>query len=156
MLDAPSPLVAFLDAHTLASIIVFPGATDWATAARSRTAEAGQAPPARPLLVDVALSGRLNFQALVRNRLAAEDRESVGAVGQPRLGTLQRGELLVEVLRAARVELLLVEIVGALIGSLVLIAGRLGTEVGDRLLDPLALAREELVGVIGIHRVQRM
>jgi hypothetical protein len=67
------------------------------------------------------------------------------------LGALHRRELLLEVSGASRIELLLVKRLGALVARLVLIVCRHGIELGDRLLDALALAREKLTGSLGVH-----
>ena len=61
-------------------------------------------------LLDRALRGRDGLEALVGDRLAALDREPVRARGEPLLGTLERRELRLEVLRAAGVELVLIEV----------------------------------------------
>jgi hypothetical protein len=66
--------------------------------------------PERALLFDRPFSSRKRLEAVVRNRLAALDREPVGSRGQTLLGALQRGEPLAEVVREALVELVKVEI----------------------------------------------
>ena len=85
-------------------------------------------------------------------RLAALHGQPVGPVGQPRLGALDGGELVLEVGGAARVELLLVEVLGAAVVGLLAVGGGLRAELGDLTLDALALGGEELVGAIGVHR----
>src|SRR3954471_7645791 len=104
------------------------------------------------LFRDRSLGGRQRLEAAVGDRVAALHGQPVLPVGQPRLGPLDGGELVLEVLRATRVELLLIEVLRAAILGLVAIAGRLRAELGDLPLDPLALGGEELVGAIGVHR----
>src|SRR3954468_4397193 len=60
-------------------------------------------------LLDRALRGRDDLEPRVGDRLAALDREPVRARGESLLGTLERRQLLLEVLGAAGVELVLVE-----------------------------------------------
>ena len=104
------------------------------------------------LFRDRALGGRQRLEPPVGDRLAALHGQPVRPGGQPRLGALDGGELLLEVRRATRVELLLVEVLRAAILGLVAVAGGLGAELGDLQLDPLALGGEELVGAVGVHR----
>jgi len=100
--------------------------------------------PARALLVRGALGRRQDFEAFVRNRLAAFDRESVGAVDETLLGSFDGRELLAQVVFQALVELVLVEIGGEvcrieLIGRLAVV---LACPPGERALDPRALGRQ--------------
>src|SRR5918992_4925131 len=64
------------------------------------------------LLFDSALGGGYRLEPLVRDGLAALDREPVGAGCEPRLGPLDGGEGLTEVVREALVQLVCVEVRG--------------------------------------------
>src|SRR3954451_20142530 len=103
------------------------------------------------LLLDGALGGRERLEAPVRDRVAALHGEPVRAVDKPCLGALEGRDLVPEVPGAARVELLLVEGLRAPLSKLVLVAGLVAPELGDRLLDPVALAREQPAGVFRLH-----
>src|SRR5690349_20869714 len=70
------------------------------------------------LLIDGALRERVGLEPAVGNGLSAHDGEPVGPVLEPRLGTLERGELVAIVLEAARVELVLVEALVVLVAWL--------------------------------------
>src|SRR5262245_38865073 len=59
-----------------------------------------------------AFGGRDGLEPLVRNRLAALDRDAVGAGRQPGLGALDGGQLLAQTFGQAFIELVLVEIAG--------------------------------------------
>ena len=99
------------------------------------------------------LRRRNRLEAFVRNRLAAFDRKPVRAGGQPRLGPLDRGELLAEVVRPSRVKLVLVE-VGGLTRRVLFVLQLtrvLMAEPGQRTLDPCALGGEELPCPLRIH-----
>ena len=64
----------------------------------------------RALLLDGQLGGRHDLEAAVRDRLAAQDGDAVGARRKARLGPLDGGELLAEVVRETAVELVLVQV----------------------------------------------
>jgi hypothetical protein len=98
--------------------------------------------------LDRALGGRERLEAGVRDGSAALDREAVRAGGESRLGAIDGFQLRSQVGRLGRVELILVERLGVRVTRLV--AVRL-TELGDRLLDALALTREQLACAFGIH-----
>src|SRR5204862_4991226 len=105
------------------------------------------------LLLDGALGGGDRFQARVGDRLAALYGQPVGAVGEPRLGALHCRELLPKVLAAAGIELVLVQVLRVPIARLHAAVGLFGgTQLGERLLDALALAREQSAGAFSIHR----
>ena len=100
------------------------------------------------------LGRRDGLQTLVRDGLAAFDREPVRARGQARLGPLDRGEILAEIVGPSLVELVLVEI-GRLVRRILFIrqlTGVLMPEPGQRALDPRALGGEKFACPIRIHR----
>src|SRR5207247_3882114 len=88
-----------------------------------------------------ALGGRDRFQALVRNQLAALDREAVRAGREPGLGALDGGELFAECLCEPLVELVLVDVRCRvrLFLPIAQLAAVLVREPRERALDPLAL-----------------
>ena len=99
------------------------------------------------LLLDSQLCRRQSLEALVGNRLAALGGEAEGSRREPCLRALERRELGSEILCEARVELFLVEVLGASVAWFVLFGELLWAfllQLGDRLLDPLPLAREQL------------
>ena len=109
---------------------------------------------ASALLFGGSLGGRDGFQTLVRDRLAALDRDPVGAGGQSLLGSLDRGELLAEVVRTSLVQLVLVE-VGRQVRRILFIrqlTGVLVPEPRQRALDALALGGEKFACPLRIHR----
>ena len=73
------------------------------------------------LLLDRPFRRRQSFEARVRYRLAAVDGASVAPVREPRLRALNGRQLLAQIPFAARVELLLVEVLRAVFGGLVLL-----------------------------------
>ncbi len=106
------------------------------------------------MLLDGQLGRRQSLEALVGNRLAALGGEAEGSRREPCLRALQRRELGSEILGEARVELFLVEVLGASVARFVLFGQLLRAfliELGDRLLDLLPLAREQLAGAVRIH-----
>ena len=104
-------------------------------------------------LFDRPLGGRQGFETLVRNRLAALDREPVRARGEPRLGPLDRCELVAQVVGQALVELFLGELGGEVAGiEVVRLLARVGVRSsGQRALDTGALGGQEFAGPVGIH-----
>jgi hypothetical protein len=84
--------------------------------------------------------------------LAALDREPVRPGGEPRLGTLQSGELLAEVVRQALVELVLVQLRGEVsrIDVVRRLAGVLVAETGERPLDTRSLGGKQFLCTLGI------
>ena len=107
------------------------------------------------LLGEGQLGGRERLEALVRNRLAALCRDAVGPGLEPRLRPFDRLEPRFQVLAAAGVELVLVEALGVEVSGLdpvVALLGAAALQRGDLLLDQLALAGEQLLGAVGIHR----
>ena len=90
---------------------------------RSSSYERRSAPAEAILLLHGPLSSRARLEPPVRDRLAALDREPVRAVGQPGFGALHGGQLLEQILPAARVELVLVEVLGVLVAGLESIVG---------------------------------
>jgi len=110
---------------------------------------------ARALLVGRQLGRRDRLEPLVRDRLPALDREAVRPRREAGLGPLHGGELLTEILREARVELVLVETGGEArgiveVGPLVVLVA---PEPRERVLDPLALGRQQLTCPIPVHGV---
>ena len=93
------------------------------------------------------------LQTLVRDRLAAFDREPVRAGGQTCLGPLDRSELLAQIVRTSGVELVLVEVGGEIRRILFIrqLTGVLMPEPGQRALDPRALGGEKFACPIRIH-----
>ena len=92
-------------------------------------------------LFDCPLSRGDSFEAFVRNRRAALDREAVGPGGKTRFGTLNRSELLAQVVCLTLVELVLIQL-GCLVAWIRLVrrlAGVLLFQVGKGSLDPGAL-----------------
>ena len=90
------------------------------------------------LLGDRQLGGRVDLEAAVGDRLAAADREAVGAVGEARLGALEGGQAVLQVLGAAGVELVLVEALGvevAGLAALVALLRAIALDRGDLLLE---------------------
>ena len=101
------------------------------------------------------LGGREHLEALVRNRSPALDRKAVGAVGEPRLGALDRVQLAAEIIGQALVELVLVEVGREIrrVGVVRELAVVLLLEAGERPLDPFALGREKLTCPVVVHPV---
>ena len=100
------------------------------------------------------LGCRESLEALVRNRLAALDREAVRAGRKTRLRTLDGGELFPQIVCKTLVELVLVEI-GSLVGRIFLVrrlAGVLVHEPCERPLDPLAFSGQQFAGPVRIHQ----
>src|SRR4051794_21414636 len=100
------------------------------------------------LLLDGTLRPRDHLETLVGDRLAALDRQPVGAVAQALLGALDRGKLLAQLLGQALVELL-VEQFGRGVGRVLIVVGELVAalallEVGERALHARPLAGEQL------------
>jgi hypothetical protein len=100
-----------------------------------------------------ALGGRDRFEALVRDHFPALDRDAVCSGCKARLRTLHGRELLAQVVREPRIELVLIEI-GAQIPGVLLV--RLLTRVlvpapGECSLDSLALGGQQLARPLGIH-----
>jgi hypothetical protein len=90
---------------------------------------------------DCSLSGWDCFEAFVRNCLAALDREAVGSVGKTRFCTLDRSELLAQVVCLTLVELVLIQL-GREVAWIHLVhrlPGVLLFQVGKGSLDPGAL-----------------
>src|SRR6185437_13733782 len=97
--------------------------------------------------------GGARLEARVRNRLAALGRDAVRAGRQPRLGALDGGELLAQVLAETLVELVLVEIGGEVGGVDVvrfLAVVRVAAPI-ERPLDSRPLGGEKLACAIGVH-----
>src|SRR5262245_39194737 len=94
------------------------------------------------------------FEALVRDRLPALDREAVRAAGESRFGPIDCGQLLAQVVGQSRVELVLVEVGREARRILLLrqLARVLVTEPGQRAFDALSLGGQKLSGPFGIHR----
>ena len=80
----------------------------------------GSAAPADLLLLDSQLGRRQSLEALVGNRLTALGGESEGSRREPRLRALEPRELRGEILCQTRVELFLVQVLGASITRFVL------------------------------------
>ena len=108
----------------------------------------------RPLFVSRQLGGRQSLEPVVRNRLTALDRAAVGPGGQPLLGSLDRGELLAEIVCEALVELVLIEI-RCQVRRVILVRGLgvvLVPEPPESALDPLALGSQQLARPVSVHR----
>jgi hypothetical protein len=88
--------------------------------------------PAELLLLDGQLGRRQGLEALLGDRLAALGGEAVGPVREPRLRALERRELRGEILRQTRVELSLVEVLGASVTWFVLFGELLGAFLLER------------------------
>src|SRR6266568_4508923 len=88
---------------------------------------------------------RESLETLVRNRLPALDRASVGPGGKPALGTLDGGELLAQIVCQTLVELLLIEIGGQV--ARIFVPG-----LRERPFDPLALPGQQLTRPLRIHQ----
>jgi hypothetical protein len=103
------------------------------------------------LFVDRSLSERPGFEPSVGDRLATFDRKAVGTGGKSRLGALERRDLDLQVVPAALVELVLVEVLVvpiAWLDSGVALQRSLALEARERLLDPSPLVCEQLLGAV--------
>src|SRR5262249_50202752 len=110
--------------------------------------------PAELLLFDRSLGRGESFEALVGNGLAALDGEPEGTAGESRFGPLERRKLFGEILGKTCVELILIEVLGAVLAGFVLVGERVrivGTKSSDRLLDPVALTGKQVACAIIIH-----
>src|SRR6266536_2581475 len=109
----------------------------------------------RPLLFRGQLGRRHGLETLVRDRLPALDRKAVGPGGDALLGPLHGRELLPQILRPARVELVLVEIRRQVRG--VVLVCRLAVvptpQPGERPLDAFSFGGQQLAFPLVIHRV---
>jgi hypothetical protein len=106
------------------------------------------------LLLYGQLGGWNSLESPVRDGLAALDRESVGAGCEPRLGALQRGKVLVEIVRTTGIELVLVKVFGTLVAWLLSIRSLERTvtlERGKRLFDACAFACQQVSGALRVH-----
>ena len=109
------------------------------------------------LLLLGALGPGNRLEAPGRNRLATLDRETVGAVLEPFLGALDALQLVAQLHGEGLVDLLLLDhlaVVGQVRGGVDLIELTRSPplQVGERALDPLALALQELAGVAVVDR----
>src|SRR3954451_3142627 len=119
-----------------------------------QTARPASAGTAARLLFDGALGQRGGLEPRVGDRIPAHHREPVGPGLQPRLGPLERRELVLVVLGAAGVELVLVEPLVGLVTGLDLVVGLLGlllSEIRERALDALPLLGQQLARAFCIH-----
>src|SRR5215211_466463 len=100
------------------------------------------------------LGPRNRLEPRIRDRLPAFYGESIGALLNPLLRPLNRGELLAEPVRQPLVELVVVEVRGLVRGMLIEM-GELGVvaprKVRERALDALAVAREKLACACFVH-----
>ena len=110
------------------------------------------------LLLGRALRPRKGLEAAGGNRLAGLDREAVGAGREPLLGALDRRELLTKLLGQRLVDLLRLDDLGVVGGvarrlDLLQITLAVALQVGERLVDPLTFAREQLARAGFVHRL---
>jgi hypothetical protein len=107
-----------------------------------------------PLFLERALGSREGLEPLVRDRLAALDREAVPPRRQPPLRAFERGEPLAQVVREALVELVLVEIRGEVRGLLEpgLLAVVLVAAMAECVLELPSLGGKELTGSCDVHQ----
>ena len=99
--------------------------------------------PVSALLFDGPLSCGQRSQAVVWDRLAAIDRQPVSPCFESRLGALEGGKIVVESLPTALVELVLIEVLKALVASFPPIRSlqrTLAVESRDRVLDSCPFA----------------
>ncbi len=111
---------------------------------RESTGRAGRrlAPSVALLLFDCPFSGWNSLETSVRDWLTALDRQAEGTRGEPRLGAIDSAKLLLELLKAVRIELILVEVLRTLVPWLLAIRGLLRIcEPYHRLLDAGAFQR---------------
>src|SRR5215210_1404907 len=107
--------------------------------------------PEDRLLVDLAVGPGERLQALVGDRVAADHRDAVGALLEPRFGALDRLERPLEVLAQALVGLILLEVL-RLIAAVLGRVRRLGTtEAGQLPLDPRPLLGEPRACAFRVH-----
>jgi hypothetical protein len=105
-------------------------------------------------LFDRPLGGGDSFEALVRDRLSALDRDPICPGGKTRLGALDRSQLFAQFIRQTRVELALVQL-GRQIAWIHVVrrlAGVLTLQVTQRPFDPGALGGKQLAGSLWIHQ----
>ena len=124
-----------------------PGAAAAAAAllqpAGQRAEAAALAAPAG-LFIDLAVGPGDRLEALVRNRISAHHRDSIGPLLEPRLGALDRLERLLEVLSQCVVGPLLLEVVSLIAAVPRLIGGLRPADPLELLLDPGPLLGEPL------------
>src|SRR5205823_13192887 len=96
---------------------------------------------------------RVGLEPPFRDGLAAQDGQPVRAGDEPLLGALDGLELLAQILCAALVELVEVELGGLIPGvELVLVLGtRLALQTSQLSLDPRALGGEQLTCAFRVH-----
>ena len=106
------------------------------------------------LLLHGSLGGRIRLEPLVRNRLAAFDREPIRPLGETLLRSRHRFELLLEALAEPLVALLLEEL-GCLVRRMLTGVGELvvpaHSERSELSLDPRALGCQELLCSGRVH-----
>src|SRR5215213_2056687 len=121
------------------------------SAIRSRAAQGLAECQARPrLFADVAIGPRNRLEALVRDRVTADDRDAIRPVLQPSLSLLDRLERLFQILPQGAVSARLLEPVG-LISRVFGLIGRAAPVLLKLALDPSSFLGEALACVIGIH-----
>ena len=131
---------------------LFLGGTSSRLAARSRSRPDAGNPSADPsalpaaLLLHLAFGPRHRLEPLVGDRLAARDREAVGALLQAALGALDRRQDLVQLLSKRLVALGLLELLPAVAEVLRIVGSRLVAQRRQGLLDPASLLAQSLPG----------
>ena len=107
------------------------------------------APPL--LLLDRPFRERTGLEPGIWDRIATFDRNAVGTGGKSRLGALERCELDPQLVTAALVELVLVEVLGVSLARLdtsIALERSLAIEGRQRLLDPGPFVCKELAGAL--------
>src|SRR3954470_14403601 len=109
-----------------------------------------------PLLLGSAFGRRDRLEPLVRNRLAALDREPVRTRVDAGLRALHCGELVQEPLAKAGLELVFIELT-ALVAEMLVDGRKLAVVparlLGERPFDPLPLSAKKLACLLGVHEV---
>ena len=103
------------------------------------------------LFLDRSLGERPGFEPSVGDRLATLNRKAVGTGGKSGLGALERRDLDLQVVPAALVELVLVEVLVVPIAGLdsgVTLQRSLAVEAREGPLDPGPLVCEQLLGAV--------
>jgi hypothetical protein len=97
------------------------------------------------------LRPRQRLEALVGYRLTAFDRDPVGALREPLLGSLDRLQVRAKAFLEAGVYLLLLEPGGAVGGVAGILVLAVVAQLRERAFDPLAFAAQQLAGTVLVH-----
>src|SRR5829696_4214382 len=104
----------------------------------------------RPLFADVAIGPGNRFEALVRDRIAADDGDAVGPILEASLGLSDCVKCLLQILAQGAVRARLLELVG-LIARVLRLIGRAAHVLLELTVDSSAFLGEPLACVVGIH-----